>query len=253
MATSQPMEWSPPLPMEGALPPDLEGTLFRVGPGGAGAGLEAGALHAMELRDGRAVSYVSRASSADEGVFWHAGSVLALAETGLPLRYDRFLEPEELGGELRVPIASHVRRVAADGCRILFSVDDGRGTGEPGDDGTAPPAATAATPPTARPSCASASGTRRATCAPQWPSGSSGRHGNTTSGSRSGTWSSSSRPPEGCPRRATARARATPTARIHGPLRCRSAGCRAPRAGSASWREVATDPTCSGSVSPPAW
>ena len=87
-------------------------------------------MHAIELRDGRAVSYVSRASSADEGVFWHAGSVLALAETGLPLRYDRFLEPEELGGGLRVPIASHVRRVAADGCRVLFSVDDGSGTGD---------------------------------------------------------------------------------------------------------------------------
>ena len=156
MTSPIPMEGSPPLPMEGALPPDLVGTLFRVGPGvptgsdsvgpdwpaggcdapaggsDAPAGgsdtdrwAPAGALHAIELRDGRAVSYVRRASAADEAVFWHAGSVLALAETGHPLRYDRFLRPEEFRGDLRVPIASHVRRVAADGSRTLFSVDDG--------------------------------------------------------------------------------------------------------------------------------
>jgi len=155
------------LPMEGALPPDLQGTLFRVGPalagtradssggggGGGGdrdgagavdAGLDAsggagrlggddlagedlpGALHAIELRDGAAVSYLSRVSQADAGVFWHAGSVLALPETGLPLRYTRFLDQQEFGGSLTVPIASHARRVAADGGRVLFTVDDGR-------------------------------------------------------------------------------------------------------------------------------
>ena len=61
-------------------------------------------------------------------MFWHAGSVLALPETGLPSQYYAFLEPEEFGGGLPVPIASHVHRVAADGCRVLFSVDD-RGAG----------------------------------------------------------------------------------------------------------------------------
>ncbi len=81
------------------------------------------------------MSYARRASAADEGVFWHAGSVLALAETGHPLRYDRYLQPEEFRGDLRVPIASHVRRVAADGSRVLFSVDDGTWDGgEPGED-----------------------------------------------------------------------------------------------------------------------
>jgi carotenoid cleavage dioxygenase-like enzyme len=119
------------LPMEGALPPDLQGTLFRVGPGGAGAGGSGGhdgaggALHAVELRDGRAVSYLRRNSPADAGVFWHAGSVLALPESGLPSRYDRFLEPQEFAGGLTVPIASHVHRVAADGGRVLFSVEGG--------------------------------------------------------------------------------------------------------------------------------
>ena len=84
-----------------------------------------GALYAVELRDGRAVSFLERESEADAGVFWHAGSVLALPEAGLPSRYSRFLEPQEFAGGLTVPIASHVHRVAADGSRVLFSVDDG--------------------------------------------------------------------------------------------------------------------------------
>ena len=91
-----------------------------------------GALHAVELRDGRAVSYIRRESEADAGVFWHAGSVLALPEAGLPSQYSRFLEPEEFAGGLTVPIASHVHRLASDGGRVLFGVDageDGAGDG----------------------------------------------------------------------------------------------------------------------------
>lgn len=132
------------LPMEGSLPPDLQGTLFRIGPGtvpggGDGGGgpdgpgdvdlgaapQPRGAIHAVELRDGRAVSYLRRKSDADAGVFWHAESVLALPEAGLPSQYSRFLEPEEFAGGLTVPIASHVHRVATDGGRVLFAVDDG--------------------------------------------------------------------------------------------------------------------------------
>jgi len=130
----------PVLPMEGSLPPDLQGTLFRVGPAGQGHGAaatrlegqnpeeeepakpHAGALHAVELRDGAAVSFWSQEADADAGVFWHAGSVLALPETGMPSRFTRFLEPQEFTGGLRVPIASHTHRVAADGSRVLFSV-----------------------------------------------------------------------------------------------------------------------------------
>jgi carotenoid cleavage dioxygenase-like enzyme len=120
--------------MEGSLPPELQGTLFRVGPRGvAGGGGDdvaegtpppRGALHAVELRDGRAVSYLRRESDSDAGVFWHAGSVLALPEAGLPSQYSRLLEPEEFTGGLTVPIASHVHRTAADGSRVLFAVDD---------------------------------------------------------------------------------------------------------------------------------
>src|ERR1700729_376406 len=83
-------ETVPPLPMEGSLPPDLQGMLYRVGPGRRdGAGSARGALHAVELRDGQAVSYLSVDSPADAGVFWHAGSVLALPEAGLPSQYSR--------------------------------------------------------------------------------------------------------------------------------------------------------------------
>jgi carotenoid cleavage dioxygenase-like enzyme len=85
----------------------------------------AGALHAVEIRDGQAVWYQRQDSEADAGVFWHAGSVLALPETGIPMQYSRFLEPEEFAGGLSVPIASHVHRQAADGGRVLFGVDDG--------------------------------------------------------------------------------------------------------------------------------
>ena len=148
-----------PLPMSGSLPPDLQGTFFRVGPawpwgtkaegsaapadegsgaGGAGGTGDpsshdnggrssgvAGALHAMELRDGKAVWYQRQESEADAGVFWHAGSLLALPETGIPLQYSRFLEPEEFAGGLTVPIASHAHRLASDGGRMLFGVEGG--------------------------------------------------------------------------------------------------------------------------------
>jgi carotenoid cleavage dioxygenase-like enzyme len=140
--------------MSGSLPPDLQGTLFRAGParprGSAGVGGPAGsvaageggevdqlagALHAVEFRDGRAVSYVRQDSEADASIFWHAGSVLALPETGIPSQYSRILEPEEFAGGLTVPIASHAHRFAADGGRVLFAVDDGASDGGAVDDG----------------------------------------------------------------------------------------------------------------------
>ncbi len=151
-----------PLPMSGSLPPDLQGTLFRVGPAspqgartadvpaegrqGEGDGADderrgvvgsdgmAGALHGIEIRDGRAVWYLRQESDANAGVFWHAGALLALPEAGIPSQYSRFLESEEFAGGLTVPIASHVHRLAADGSRVLFSVDDGVGADGTGGD-----------------------------------------------------------------------------------------------------------------------
>ncbi len=156
---------NPPLPIDGVLPPDLQGTLIRIGPGfggarpgavGSGSGSpghgapggdtpgsgaeedggnaddpRAGALHAIELRDGTAVSYVTAPSTANANVFWQAGKVLALAESGLPQQFSRLLEPEEFDGGLRVPIASHVHRDAVTGGRILFGVEQGTETASP--------------------------------------------------------------------------------------------------------------------------
>jgi carotenoid cleavage dioxygenase-like enzyme len=132
---------NPPLPIDGVLPPDLQGTLVRIGPGAPGGRAEddaqaearaettgsarIGALHAVEIRDGAAVSYLTTASSADANLFWHAGKVLALAESGLPQQFSRLLVPEEFEGGLRVPISSHVRRDAATGGRVLFGVERG--------------------------------------------------------------------------------------------------------------------------------
>ena len=45
-----------------------------------------------------------------------------------PSRYSRLLEREAFDGDLTVPIASHVHRVASDGGRVLFAVDDGAST-----------------------------------------------------------------------------------------------------------------------------
>ncbi|HVA06056.1 MAG TPA: carotenoid oxygenase family protein [Acidimicrobiales bacterium] len=109
-----------PLTIDGVLPPDLQGTLLRAGPGRTGSG---GALHAIELRDGSAVSYRSADSTADATVFWHAGSVLALAETGLPQQFSRHLAPEEFGDGLTMPVASHTHLAA--GHRVLFGLDSG--------------------------------------------------------------------------------------------------------------------------------
>jgi carotenoid cleavage dioxygenase-like enzyme len=118
----------PLLKVDGVLPPDLQGTLLRIGPnegvGGGGNGLS-GVLHAIELRDGTAVSQVWRESSADANVLWHAGSVLAMAESGLPVQYSRGLEPEEFGEGLKVPVASHLHRDAVSGGRVLFGVEAG--------------------------------------------------------------------------------------------------------------------------------
>jgi carotenoid cleavage dioxygenase-like enzyme len=142
---------NPPLPLDGVLPPDLQGTLLRIGPrtqggraedealadamAGATAGAttddRAGALHAVEIRDGAAISYLIGPSSADANVFWHAGKVLALAESGLPQQFSRLLTPEEFEGGLRVPISSHVRRDAATGGRVLFGVERGTETAPP--------------------------------------------------------------------------------------------------------------------------
>jgi carotenoid cleavage dioxygenase len=117
----------PLLVVEGVLPPDLEGTLLRIGPGEEGGGQ----LHAVELRDGAAVSHLRRESPADANVLWHANSVLALSEFGLPLQYSRVLEAEEFGDGLTVDISSHLHRDSVTGRRVLFGTEQGTETSSP--------------------------------------------------------------------------------------------------------------------------
>ena len=72
------------------------------------------------------------------GVFWHAGSVLALPEDRDSLAVLPVLGARGVrAAGSTVPIASHVHRLAADGGRVLFGVDDG-GARDGGDvdDGT---------------------------------------------------------------------------------------------------------------------
>ena len=63
-----------------------------------------------ELRDGKATTYLTSPSPANANVFWHAGKVLALAESGLPQQFSRLLQPEEFEGGLTVPIYLIKRR-----------------------------------------------------------------------------------------------------------------------------------------------
>jgi carotenoid cleavage dioxygenase-like enzyme len=127
----------PLLTVDGVLPPDLQGTLLRIGPadgaggggvgggGGGGGGGAGGILHAIELRDGTAISHLRQESPADANVLWQAGKVLALSESGLPHQYSRLLAPEEFGDGLKVPVASHLHRDAVSGGRVLFGVEPG--------------------------------------------------------------------------------------------------------------------------------
>ena len=117
----------PLLVVDGVLPPDLQGTLLRIGPGAEsdGGGGTAGVLHAIELRDGTAISQLRRESPANANVLWQAGKVLALSESGLPLQYSRLLEPEEFGDGLKVPVASHLHLDSVSGGRVLFGVEPG--------------------------------------------------------------------------------------------------------------------------------
>ena len=147
---------NPPLPIDGVLPPDLQGTLVRIGPGRtatADGARRAPAVRAPMMdvtKEGTAsttrwpapstpsscgTAPLSRTSPLplrpNANVFWQAGKVLALAESGLPQQFSRLLQPEEFDGGLRVPVASHVHRDAATGGRILFGVEQGSETALP--------------------------------------------------------------------------------------------------------------------------
>ena len=100
---------------------------------GLESGRRRGAIHAVELRDGQAVSYLRRnpkpmqASSGTPVLCWLS------PKSGCRPATPGFSSPRIRGG-LTVPIASHVHRVAADGARVLFAVDDGVGGSRSGED-----------------------------------------------------------------------------------------------------------------------
>ena len=103
---------NPPLQMDGVLPPDLQGTLVRVGPGGEAAG----ALHAIELRDGQAVSYATGpVGSRRQRVLACRVAPGAGRDGPAAAVLPGSSRPEEFDGGLSEPIASHVHRDSVTG------------------------------------------------------------------------------------------------------------------------------------------
>ena len=150
--------------------------------------------------------WLSAPSSADANVFWHAGKILALAESGLPQQFSRALEPEEFDGGLTSP-----------------SPRTSTGTPPPGagsSSGWSPPPR-----PPPRPAHRRLGRVRRAH--PASRSSWNGPPGSTTSGSRPATWSSSSRLPSS-PRPSwpgpTARGAGTPRRPVSLDTRCPGVG-----------------------------
>jgi carotenoid cleavage dioxygenase len=146
-----------PLPVDGAIPPGLEGILFRNGPNPAivaeperyhwfsGDGM----VHAVELRDGQAISYRNRwvrtrrlaaeigtrppagpeepiDGPANTHVVWHHGQLLALVESGFPHALTTELATvrvEDFDGMLTSPMTAHPHVDPATGGMAFFGYD----------------------------------------------------------------------------------------------------------------------------------
>jgi len=145
------------LPVDGAIPPALEGLLVRNGPNPAGTPDPLryhwfngdGMVHAVELQSGRAVSYRNRwvrtrklatelgstpprgpiepvDGPANTHVIEHAGKILALVETGFPHRLDARLETlcvEDFDGALTSPMTAHPHTDPDSGGLAFFGYD----------------------------------------------------------------------------------------------------------------------------------
>ena len=139
------------LPIQGALPPELDGLFVRNGPnptrGDPGHWfLGDGMLHGVTLGDGRAQRYRNRfvqtralrgearyidaqgqvdftAGVADTHVVAHAGRILALVENGFPWEVDRDLETLgcfDFEGKLEGPMTAHPKICAETGEMHFF-------------------------------------------------------------------------------------------------------------------------------------
>ena len=145
------------LPMEGAIPPSLEGLLLRNGPNPATEEDPAtyhwfsgdGMVHAVELREGRAVAYRNRwvrtrklaralgtrpprgpeepiDGPANTHVLWHGGKLLALCESGFPHRLTVGLDTrgvEDFDGMLTSPLTAHPHADPETGGLAAFGYD----------------------------------------------------------------------------------------------------------------------------------
>jgi len=130
------------LPVEGALPPELDGTYVRnganprPGTGPAHVFLGDGMLHGLRIERGRARWYRNRyvrtksfqtgapymrrtgtldytVGPANTNAVAHAGKLLALVETSFPYEVTPELEtvgPHDFGGRLRMPFCAHPKR-----------------------------------------------------------------------------------------------------------------------------------------------
>jgi len=142
------------LPVEGAIPAELDGWYLRNGPNPRQATAHwftgDGMIHGIELRDGKAVSYRNRwtrtdraadalgephvaadqpeevnpfGSAANTHVIEHAGRILALVESSLPTCLSPELETLgrfDFGGKLRSPMTAHPKVDPVTGELVFF-------------------------------------------------------------------------------------------------------------------------------------
>jgi carotenoid cleavage dioxygenase len=148
------------LPVEGAIPPELNGRYLRNGPNPIAPDPAAyhwfigdGMLHAVELRHGKAVSYRNRwvrtdqaaellgetrppgqpddvfpvgSSAANTHVVAHAGKIFALVEVCLPTQVRPDLSTVgryDFGGKLRAAMTAHPKIDPATGEMLFFGYD----------------------------------------------------------------------------------------------------------------------------------
>ncbi len=146
-----------PLPVTGVLPPDLDGRLLRNGPNPAAVGNESdyhwfsgdGMVHAISLAAGRATGYRNRwvrtrklaatletplppgptepiDGPANTHVIRHAGTTLALGETGFPLALSGGLDRariHDFDGGLASPMTAHPKSDPDRGELVFFGYD----------------------------------------------------------------------------------------------------------------------------------
>ncbi len=121
------------LEVVGALPPELRGMYVRNGPNPRSGTSPAwfageGMLHGVRLEGGRAAGYRNRwirgAYAPNTSVVQHAGRILSLVETRLPIEVNAALEtvgPFDFGGELTRSMTAHPKKCPRTGELVFIS------------------------------------------------------------------------------------------------------------------------------------